>query len=123
MGTYSIGELGRRELMKMSAVVAAAGMVGSSYVADAETQLQRTPGQVLGPFYPLGELAQSSDLTQVPGRSGRAEGQVLNVMGRVLNLSGEPVRNARIEVWQTNAYGCESASNRNPAGFRPTPLS
>jgi Dioxygenase len=52
------------------------------------------------PFYPLSGLPQTSDLTRMPGRPGRAEGQVLNVMGRVLNLVGEPVRNAKVEVWQ-----------------------
>jgi protocatechuate 3,4-dioxygenase, beta subunit len=103
MGTYSIGDLGRRELLKMSAVVAAAGMVGSSNVADAETQLQRTPGQILGPFYPVKELPQTSDLTRLPGHPGRAQGQVLNVMGRVLNLSGEPVANAQIESGKRTA--------------------
>ena len=67
MGTYSIGDLGRRELLKMSAILAAAGMVGSSNVAGAETQLQRTPGQILGPFYPVKELSQTADLTRLPG--------------------------------------------------------
>ena len=87
MAIYSIGDLCRREILKMSAVLAGSGVVLSTKLAAAEAALQRTPGQVLGPFYPLGELPQSSDLTSVPGRSGRAEGQVLNVMGRVLNLS------------------------------------
>ena len=92
MTTYSIGDLGRREILKMSAVLAGSSALFSTKLAAAEAALPRTPGQILGPFYPLGELNQNSDLTRVPGRSGRAEGQVLNVMGRVLNLSGEPVR-------------------------------
>ena len=120
MAIYSIGDLGRREILKMSAALAGSGVVRSTKLAAAEAALQRTPGQVLGPFYPLGELPQSSDLTRVPGRSGRAEGQVLNVMGRVLNLSGEPVRNARVEIWQTNAYGRYShPSDPNPAPLDP----
>jgi hypothetical protein len=32
----------------------------------------------------------------MPGRPGRAEGEILNVMGRMLN-KGEPVRNAKVE--------------------------
>ena len=120
MSTYAIGDLGRRELLMMSAVLAAAGMDMPTKLAAAEAALQRTPGQILGPFYPVGELPQSADLTTVPGRSGRAEGQVLNVMGRVLNLSGEPVRNARIEVWQANANGRYShPSDTNPAPLDP----
>jgi protocatechuate 3,4-dioxygenase beta subunit len=120
MGTYFIGDLGRRELLKMSAVLTAAGAVGSSNVAGAETQLQRTPGQILGPFYPLKELPQISDLTRLPGHSGRAQGQVLNVMGRVLDLSGEPVANAKIEVWQANSSGRYThPSDPNPAPLDP----
>lgn len=120
MAIYSIGDLGRREILKMSAVLAGSGAVFSAKLANAEAALQRTPGQILGPFYPLGELTQNSDLTRVPGRSGRAEGQVLNVMGRVLNLSGEPVRNAKVEVWQANTYGRYShPSDTNPAPLDP----
>jgi protocatechuate 3,4-dioxygenase, beta subunit len=120
MATYSISDLGRRELFLMSAVLASAGVVGSSNVAGTETQLRRTPGQILGPFYPLKELPQTSDLTRVPGRSGRAQGQVINVMGRVLNLSAEPVANANIEVWQANSFGRYThPSDTNPAPLDP----
>jgi protocatechuate 3,4-dioxygenase, beta subunit len=120
MAIYSIGDLGRREILKMSAVLAGSGAVFSAKLVNAEAALQRTPGQILGPFYPLGELTQNSDLTRVPGRSSRAEGQVLNVMGRVLNLSGEPVRNAKVEVWQANTYGRYShPSDTNPAPLDP----
>ena len=119
MVIYSIGDLGRREILKMSAVLVGSG-VFSAKLAAAEAAMQRTPGQVLGPFYPLGELSQNADLTRVPGRSGRAEGQVLNVMGRVLNLSEEPVRDAKVEVWQANAYGRYThPSDTNPAPLDP----
>ena len=41
-------------------------------------------------------------------------------MGRVLNLSGDPVRNAKIEVWQANAYGRYThPSDTNPAPLDP----
>ena len=63
---------------------------------------------------------QNADLTKVPGRSGRAEGEILNVMGRVLNLNGEPVRNAKVEVWQANAHGRYThPSDTNPAPLDP----
>src|SRR5882762_7376881 len=120
MTTYSIGDLGRREILKMSAVLAGSGALFSTKLAAAEAALLRTPGQILGPFYPLGELSQNSDLTRVSGRSGRAEGPVLNVMGQVLNLSGEPVRTAKVEVWQANAYGRYThPSDPNPAPLDP----
>jgi protocatechuate 3,4-dioxygenase beta subunit len=41
-------------------------------------------------------------------------------MGRVLNLAGEPVRNAKVEVWQTNAHGRYThPSDPNPAPLDP----
>ena len=118
MAMYSIGELGRREILKMSTILAASGFVFAPKLAIAQAALLRTPGQILGPFYPLGELPQTADLTQISGRSHRAQGQVLNVMGRVLNLAGEPVRNARVEVWQANTYGRYT----HPSDPNPVPL-
>jgi len=115
---YSIRDLGRREILMMSAVLAGSGVVFSPKLAAAEAALQRTPDQILGPFYPLSELPQTADLTRVSGRSGRAEGQVLNVMGRVLNLAGEPIRNAKVEVWQANTYGRYT----HPSDPSPAPL-
>jgi protocatechuate 3,4-dioxygenase beta subunit len=118
MSIYSVGDLSRREILKMSAVLAGSGVAFSTKLA-AEP-IQRTPGQILGPFYPLKEQAQDSDLTRVPGRSGRAAGQVLNVMGRVLTFSGEPVGNAKVEVWQANSYGRYThPSDTNPAPLDP----
>jgi len=41
-------------------------------------------------------------------------------MGRVLNLAGEPVRNAKVEVWQANTYGRYThPSDPNPAPLDP----
>lgn len=121
MANYSIGDLGRREVLMMSAVLAAlsTGASMNSAIA-AEHELQRTPGQILGPFYPLKDWPQTADLTRVPDRPGRAEGQVLNVIGQVLNLSGEPVRNAKLEIWQANAHGRYThPSDPNPAPLDP----
>jgi protocatechuate 3,4-dioxygenase beta subunit len=116
MATYSIGELGRRKLLMMSAVLA----IASRNIASAATQLQPTPDQASGPFFPLKEPAWTSDLTKLPGRPGRAQGQVINVLGRVLNLSGEPVPNARIEVWQANSHGrYRDQRDTNPAPLDP----
>ena len=119
MAVYSIGDLDRRDLIKMTAAVAASVTALSTRRAAAEG-LARTPQQILGPFYPLTEFPQTADLTQIAGRPGRAQGQILNVMGRVLNLAGEPVRNATIEVWQANAAGRYThPSDPNPAPLDP----
>jgi protocatechuate 3,4-dioxygenase, beta subunit len=109
----------RRKLLRMSLV--AGGLVSSGGVfADAEP-LRRTPAQILGPFYPVMKpLDQDADLTMVRGKSGKAAGQVLHVMGRVLNARGEPVQGARIEIWQANTHGRYThPSDRNPAPLDP----
>ena len=67
--------------------------------------LPRTSDQILGPFYPLGEPAKGGDLTRVPGRPGRAQGQVLRLTGRVLDRSGTPVRGGKLHIWQANTFG------------------
>ena len=118
MATYSVENLGRRDILMMSAVLAGSGAVLLQSSASAETALQRTPDQILGPFYPLKELPQTADLTRVPGRSGRAEGQVINITGRVLNLAGQPVRDAKVEVWQANTHGRYT----HPSDTNPAPL-
>ena len=119
MATYSIGDLDRREILKMSAILGLAS-VASTRLAIAQMAVQRTPEQILGPYYPMKTLDQNADLTRLPGRPGRAAGHVLNVTGRVLNRKGEPVRNAKIEIWQANAHGRYThPSDPNPAPLDP----
>jgi protocatechuate 3,4-dioxygenase, beta subunit len=117
MATCSIGDLSRREILKMSAMTGVTSVVSTRF-AMAQAALRRTPAQIRGPFYPLKPLDQNADLTRVSGRPGRAEGQVLTVMGRVLNLKGEPVRNAKVEIWQANAHGRYT----HPRDTNPAPL-
>jgi protocatechuate 3,4-dioxygenase beta subunit len=59
MATYSISDLGRREILLMSAAAASFGLSGWTMPARAETKLRRTPEQILGPFYPLSEMPQT----------------------------------------------------------------
>jgi protocatechuate 3,4-dioxygenase beta subunit len=120
MVTYSIDQLSRREILRMSAVLTSSAIVWSTGSTAGAATLPRTPGQILGPFYPLSKMPQTTDLTRVPGRNGRAAGQVLNVMGRVLNVAGDPVRDATVEIWQANSYGRYThPSDSNPAPLDP----
>ena len=52
MATYSIGDLSRREILRMSAILGVTSVVSTKF-AFAQAALQRTPGQILGPFYPM----------------------------------------------------------------------
>ena len=65
-----------------------------------------TPRQSLGPFYPQKLPVDSdADLTFVDGKYGLATGQVTRLWGRVTDQSGVPVKNARVEIWQCDAFG------------------
>ncbi len=72
---------------------------------DQSRLLPTTSPQILGPFYPLVEPSKGGDLTQVAGRPGRAQGQLIYLGGRVLDRTGAPVRGAKLEIWQANSFG------------------
>lgn len=86
--------------------------MGSALVARpfvsvaADPKLPETADLITGPFYPLVKPQDiDADLTLLRGQRARASGQVIQLTGRVVNLRGEPVRDAVIEVWQANTYG------------------
>ncbi len=100
--------------------VAAGGLVLSPPVSIAQA-LTRTPPQVTGPFYPdMKPLDQDADLTVIEGRTARAAGQVLHIMGRLLDRNARPIVDAHIEIWQANTHGRYShPRDRNPAPLDP----
>ncbi len=62
--------------------------------------------QADGPFYPLVlPSEQDADLTHVAGGSGRADGEVIAVIGQVRDTKCRPVPGCIIEVWQANVHG------------------
>jgi|SRR5207302_1354069 len=75
-------------------------------IAGAARAAVPTSGQEMGPFYPIQHLAdEDADLTRVRGLSGVAKGMPMNVVARVLDMKGNPVRGAHIEIWQANDGG------------------
>jgi protocatechuate 3,4-dioxygenase beta subunit len=92
------------ELASLAAGSAALSVAPRLFAADAERR--ETADLVTGPFYPqLKPRDADTDLTLIRGHRQRAAGQVVQLSGRVMNTRGEPVRNARIEIWQANTYG------------------
>jgi len=93
-------QLSRRHVM-----VGATALVGTVAAARAQL-LVPTSSQDLGPFYPVLRPSDSdADLTRIRGARGPAQGIPINVVGRVLDRRGNPVRGATIELWQANAVG------------------
>ena len=77
-----------------------------------------TPRQTEGPFYPIeDQLDEDNDLTFVGGRDGRAEGQVIYVVGRVQDVACRPVPGVLVEIWQASARG-----RYNHPGDRDNPV-
>jgi protocatechuate 3,4-dioxygenase beta subunit len=65
-----------------------------------------TPAQMEGPFYPDRDQPDKDlDLTHLEGGTGRAEGDVIYVEGRVLDDDCQPVPGALVEIWQANKWG------------------
>ena len=68
--------------------------------------LARTPSQTEGPFYPNHiPLDCDNDLLVIGDSLTPAAGTVTHLSGRVLSQSGEPVRNATVEIWQVDGNG------------------
>jgi protocatechuate 3,4-dioxygenase beta subunit len=107
----------RRDLLQMSV-----GAVGLAFTGSVLGQTRMlTPEVQMGPFYPMiKDLDADADLTMLNGHKKRAEGQVVEVVGKVLNANGDPVKNARIEIWQANTHGRYShGSDTNTAPLDP----
>jgi protocatechuate 3,4-dioxygenase beta subunit len=68
--------------------------------------LAPTPSQTRGPFYPpKPPLEADNDLVRVHNRSGLAAGVITDLTGRLVDPSGQPLDDARVEIWQCDANG------------------
>jgi protocatechuate 3,4-dioxygenase, beta subunit len=69
-----------------------------------ELALARTPGMTEGPFYPPKlPLDTDNDLIIINDSITPAVGEITHLTGRILSASGEPIRNAAVEIWQCDA--------------------
>ena len=107
----------RRRFLK-SMALASAGFTLPGYFAEA---LTLTPQQTPGPFYPLPDdlpLGRDNDLLYLNDQLTPATGTVTHIVGRVLDGSGNPIRNALVELWHTDSNGTYTyytGTGRNPA--------
>lgn len=79
--------------------------------------LTATPRVAEGPFYPDKlPLDTDNDLLVITDSITPAVGEVTHLTGRLLSPSGEPLRNALVEIWQCDhngAYIHSGSSNRD----------
>ena len=86
----------------------ASGLLVSSLNAQAfADELQRTPWMTEGPFYPYNRLPldKDNDLVIVGKSLTPAIGTITQLSGRILDAKGNPIKNATIEIWQTDSNG------------------
>ncbi len=94
----------RRRILALTGAVGVIAAAGP--LAHAAAPMRRTASQTTGPFYPRTKPSDSdADLTRVAGRDGIAQGQVIQVAGRVLNVAGHALPGVAIEIWQANTHG------------------
>jgi protocatechuate 3,4-dioxygenase beta subunit len=69
-------------------------------------ELAQTPRLTEGPFYPDRlPLDTDNDLLIVNNSITPAVGEVTHLTGRVLSVSGEPIKDAVVEIWQVDNKG------------------
>jgi protocatechuate 3,4-dioxygenase, beta subunit len=69
-------------------------------------QLALTPRQTEGPFYPDHlPLDTDNDLLILNDSLTPAVGTVTHLSGRILDVTGSPIRNALVEIWQVDSHG------------------
>jgi protocatechuate 3,4-dioxygenase, beta subunit len=95
--------LSRRSLLRGGLALGAVALATPGVFAE---ELSRTPRLTEGPFYPDRlPLDTDNDLLIVNNSITPAVGEVTHLTGRVLSRSGEPIRDAVVEIWQVDNRG------------------
>jgi protocatechuate 3,4-dioxygenase beta subunit len=103
MNRQSMLPVTRRGFLGGLSAVGVAAWTAPGAFAEA---LSQTPRTTEGPFYPdRMPLDTDNDLIVVNDKLTPAVGEITHLSGRILSPSGEPLRNAVIEIWQVDANG------------------
>ena len=82
-------------------------------------ELARTASIGEGPFYPdRMPLDTDNDLLLINDAITPAVGEITHLSGRIVSQSGEPLRNAFVEIWQVDNNGAYLHSGTNNADKR-----
>jgi protocatechuate 3,4-dioxygenase, beta subunit len=107
MHVTSISHPGRPGLSRRTAAVAliAAPAIWTGVRAQPAAQRLLTPAQTEGPFYPVALPADADNDLLRNGTLQYTRGQPSWVDGTVMDLAGQPVRGAQVEIWQCDHAG------------------
>lgn len=89
----------RRNLLKQGSKVGinwlALQLIGSTKPCNL------TPQQTEGPFYPLKfPLDDDNDLTWVTNKQQQALGEKIIIIGKIVNINCQPMKDIKVEIWQ-----------------------
>jgi protocatechuate 3,4-dioxygenase, beta subunit len=105
--------LGSRRTLLKGLALGATSLYAPGVFAE---KLMQTAAMMEGPFYPdKMPLDTDNDLLIVNDSINPAVGEVTYLSGRILGRSGEPIRNAFVEIWQVDA----KASYLHTKGVNP----
>ena len=112
----SIRHLDRRRFLQG---LTAAGMAAFTSRGVFAQQLVETGTTTEGPFYPDKlPLDTDNDLLIINDAITPAVGEITHLTGHVFTKSGQPVRNAFVEIWQVDHTGSYvHTGGRQPSGF------
>ena len=92
----------RRQLLRGGLALGAASL----WTPGVFAELLVTPRMTEGPFYPdKMPLDTDNDLIVINENVTPAVGEITHMTGRVLTKTGNPVRNAFVEIWQVDNHG------------------
>ena len=92
----------RRRMLRLMAM----GAIFASRPGAYADELVRTPAQTEGPFFPDKlPLDTDNDLIIINDTITPSAGEITWVTGKILDPTGQPVRNALVEIWQADANG------------------
>lgn len=106
--------MSRRALFRRAVAYGAAGMGVSALAAET---CRRTPPQMEGPYYPVGDIGRDADLVSLAPGSAEADGQKIRIVGRVQDVDCRPIAGAHVEIWQacvTGKYDHPDDTSANP---------
>ena len=110
-----VRDLNRRSFLH---ALAAGGVASFTAPGVFAQQLAETGTTTEGPFYPdVLPLDTDNDLLVINDAITPAVGEITHLTGRVLTRSGQPVRNAFVEIWQVDHTGSYvHTGGRQPTG-------